>query len=38
VRRLVLAGTGPRGGHQMHGWTIDIERTANQPNNGFDDL
>ena len=30
VRRLVLAGTGPRGGHQMHGWTIDIE-TDGQP-------
>ena len=26
VRRLVLAGTGPRGGgHQMHGWIYDID-------------
>ncbi|TCC50626.1 alpha/beta hydrolase [Kribbella capetownensis] len=34
VRRIVLAGTGPRGGHQMHGWTFDIERVANAANNG----
>jgi pimeloyl-ACP methyl ester carboxylesterase len=27
VRRIVLAGTGPRGGQQMHGWIVDIERT-----------
>ena len=38
VRRIVLAGTGPRGGRQMHGWIFDIERTANSPNNGVDDL
>ena len=38
VRRLVLAGTGPRGGQQMHGWTFDIERVANQANNGLEDL
>ncbi|MFE4460311.1 alpha/beta fold hydrolase [Nocardia tengchongensis] len=38
VRRLVLAGTGPRGGRQMHGWTFDIERTANQADNGLEDL
>jgi pimeloyl-ACP methyl ester carboxylesterase len=39
VRRIVLAGTGPRGGeHQMHGWIFDIEQTANAPNNGIDDL
>ncbi|GAB3062147.1 alpha/beta hydrolase [Intrasporangium mesophilum] len=38
VRRLVLAGTGPRGGRQMHGWTFDIERTANQATNGLEDL
>ncbi len=26
VRRVVLAGTGPRGGgHQMHGWFLDID-------------
>jgi pimeloyl-ACP methyl ester carboxylesterase len=38
VRRIVLAGTGPRGGQQMHGWIVDIERTANQANNGLEDL
>ncbi|MGW4353223.1 alpha/beta fold hydrolase [Nocardia sp. NPDC004582] len=38
VRRLVLAGTGPRAGRQMHGWTFDIERTANQADNGLEDL
>jgi pimeloyl-ACP methyl ester carboxylesterase len=38
VRRLALAGTGPRGGRQMHGWTFDIERVANQANNGLEDL
>ncbi|MFF4794454.1 alpha/beta fold hydrolase [Streptomyces sp. NPDC001276] len=38
VRRIVLAGTGPRGGRQMHGWTFDIERTANQADNGLEDL
>jgi pimeloyl-ACP methyl ester carboxylesterase len=38
VRRLVLAGTGPRGGQQMHGWTLDIERVANQEDNGLEDL
>jgi pimeloyl-ACP methyl ester carboxylesterase len=39
VRRIVLAGTGPRGGgHQMHGWIFDIEQTANAANNGVDDL
>ena len=39
VRRLVLAGTGPRGGgSQMHGWIIDIETTANKPQNGLDDI
>jgi pimeloyl-ACP methyl ester carboxylesterase len=39
VRRLVLAGTGPRGGgRQMHGWIRDIERTANLSDNGVEDL
>ena len=38
VRRIVLAGTGPRGGRQMHGWIVDIERTANNADNGIDDL
>jgi pimeloyl-ACP methyl ester carboxylesterase len=39
VRRLVLAGTGPRGGgRQMHGWITDIEHTANLADNGVEDL
>lgn len=39
VRRLVLAGTGPRGGgHQMHGWIADIEQTANAESNTLDDV
>ncbi len=39
VRRLVLAGTGPRGGGtQMHGWILDIETTANKAQNGLDDI
>jgi len=38
VRRIVLAGTGPRGGQQMHGWTVDIERIANTADNGVEDL
>jgi len=34
VRRIVLAGTAPRGGgHRMHGWIVDIEQTANAANN-----
>jgi len=38
VRRIVLAGTGPRGGRQMHGWIVDVERTANNPDSGIEDL
>jgi pimeloyl-ACP methyl ester carboxylesterase len=38
VRRIVLAGTGPRGGHQMHGWIHDIERLANRADNGAEDV
>ncbi|GGT42138.1 alpha/beta fold hydrolase [Nonomuraea spiralis] len=38
VRRIVLAGTGPRGGRQMHGWTLDIERAANKDEAELDDL
>ena len=39
VRRLVLAGTGPRGGgRQMHGWIYDIEQTANAASTGLEDL
>jgi pimeloyl-ACP methyl ester carboxylesterase len=28
VRRIVLAGTGPRGGEQMHGFTPDVHEAA----------
>ena len=28
VRRLVLAGTGPQGGEQMHGFTVDVLEAA----------
>jgi pimeloyl-ACP methyl ester carboxylesterase len=38
VRRLVLAGTGPRGGQQMHGWIFDIEQTARAASPGLEDL
>jgi pimeloyl-ACP methyl ester carboxylesterase len=34
LRRLVLAGTGPRGGQLMHGWISDVKATANGENNG----
>jgi pimeloyl-ACP methyl ester carboxylesterase len=36
--RLVLAGTGPRGGQLMHGWISDVAAIANAENNGPDDL
>jgi pimeloyl-ACP methyl ester carboxylesterase len=39
VRRLVLAGTGPRGGGQlMHGWASDVARIAKASDNGPDEL
>lgn len=38
VRRIVLAGTGPRGGQRMHGWSLDIERIANTADNCVEDL
>ena len=39
VRRMVLAGTGPRGGgRQMHGWIHDIEQAANTPQPGPDEV
>jgi pimeloyl-ACP methyl ester carboxylesterase len=38
VRRLVLAGTGPRGGGQlMHGWAPDVARVARADDNGPDE-
>ncbi len=39
VRRLVLAGTGPRGGGQlMHGWAPDVAAVARADDNGPDEL
>ncbi len=39
VRRLVLAGTGPRGGGQlMHGWAPDVARVAKADDNGPEEL
>ena len=39
VRRMALAGTGPRGGgRQMHGWIHDIEQAANTPQPGPDEV
>jgi pimeloyl-ACP methyl ester carboxylesterase len=39
VRRIVLAGTGPRGGgKQMHGWIYDIEQTAINSRGALEDL
>jgi pimeloyl-ACP methyl ester carboxylesterase len=39
VRRLVLAGTGPRGGGQlMHGWAPDVARIAKADDNGLDEV
>jgi pimeloyl-ACP methyl ester carboxylesterase len=39
VRRLILAATGPQGGGQeMHGWIVDVEKVANQENNGAAEL
>jgi pimeloyl-ACP methyl ester carboxylesterase len=38
VHRLVLAGTGPRGGGQlMHGWAPDVVRIAQADDNGPDE-
>ncbi|MFJ2647998.1 alpha/beta fold hydrolase [Streptomyces sp. NPDC087420] len=38
VRRLVLTGTGPRGGVDMHGWRKDIADHARNPDLGGEDL
>jgi len=38
VRRIVLAGTGPEGGEQMHRWTDDIFSHAILDEPGGDDL
>jgi pimeloyl-ACP methyl ester carboxylesterase len=38
VRKLVLAGTGPQGGPQMHGWRDDIANAARKPEPGGEEL
>ncbi|WNG23901.1 alpha/beta hydrolase [Cystobacter fuscus] len=38
VRRLVLAGTGPKGAPGMHGWRQDIADHARRPEPGGEDL
>jgi pimeloyl-ACP methyl ester carboxylesterase len=38
VRRLVLAGTGPQGGEQMHGYTDDVFANATADEPGAEDL
>jgi pimeloyl-ACP methyl ester carboxylesterase len=38
VRRLVLAGTGPKGAPGMHGWRGDIEKHARAENPSGEDL
>ncbi|MCL7380364.1 alpha/beta fold hydrolase [Streptomyces sp. 35G-GA-8] len=38
VRRLVLAGTGPRSGVLMHGWINDVQALANVADNHPEDL
>jgi pimeloyl-ACP methyl ester carboxylesterase len=38
VRRLVLAGTGPRGGHNMHRWTDDVLGAASRPDIGAEEV
>lgn len=38
VRRLILTGTGPKGGVLMHGWRQDIAEHARNPDLGAEDL
>jgi pimeloyl-ACP methyl ester carboxylesterase len=38
VRKLILAGTGPQGGPQMHGWRQDVADAARQDNLGSNEL
>ena len=38
VRKLVLAGTGPQGGPQMHGWRKDVADAARKPDAGAAEL
>src|SRR6185437_2794469 len=38
VRKLILAGTGPQGGPQMHGWRKDIADAARKPAPGAEEM
>lgn len=38
IRRLVLAGTGPKGAPGMHGWRKDIEESARHDEGSAEDL
>ena len=38
VRRLILAGTGPKGGPRMHGWRQDIEANSRHDESSGADL
>jgi pimeloyl-ACP methyl ester carboxylesterase len=38
VRKLILAGTGPQGGPDMHGWVKDIADAARKPDSGGAEL
>jgi pimeloyl-ACP methyl ester carboxylesterase len=38
VRKLILAGTGPQGGPQMHGWRQDIADAARKPAPGAEEM
>ena len=38
VRRIVLAGTGPQGGRDMHGWTGEAHHRAMKDVQGADDI
>jgi pimeloyl-ACP methyl ester carboxylesterase len=38
VRRLILAGTGPQGGREMHGWTAEARARAMKDVQGVEDI
>ena len=38
VRRMILAGTGPQGGRQMHGWTSEARAHAMKDVQGAEDI
>jgi pimeloyl-ACP methyl ester carboxylesterase len=38
VRRLILAGTGPRGGREMHGWNDEVSKHTYKDVQGAEDI